>query len=189
MSRTAWSSFGGVAAMCMIASLLSSLPADARTDFPAKGGSGDITNAAVCPVGHFIVGFRGRAGLWIDQIRIRCAPLLMGGGVGDSKAFGGAGGSGGGPLASKCPSGSIVNDLRWFNTQGNRQVELILFNCMNPDTQRAKGNARAFGNENGPRSHRFRNTCPEGEGAVGINQRWGQHVNAIGLICDILRRP
>ncbi|MFO1171184.1 MAG: hypothetical protein U1E49_09470 [Hyphomicrobiaceae bacterium] len=163
--------------------------ADARKEFTVHGGVGDISNASVCPTGHFIVGFRGRTGLWIDQIRIRCAPLLNGGGVGDSKAMSGVGGSGGGDAKAKCIPGHVVNGINFFTTDQNRQVELITFTCMNPDDRSMAGGYEMYGNTAGVRFNHYKQTCPDGEAAVGLNHRWGDHVNAIGLICDVLRRP
>lgn len=163
--------------------------ADARKEFSVHGGVGDIANASVCPVGHFIVGFRGRTGLWIDKIRIRCAPLLNGGGVGDSKAMGGAGGNGGGDAKAKCVPGHVVNGINFFTTNENRQIEYITFTCMNPDDRSMAGGYEGYGNAGGVRFKHYNQTCPEGEAAVGLAHRWGAHVNAIGLICDVLRRP
>lgn len=166
-----------------------STPASARKEFTVHGGVGDISNASVCPVGNFIVGFRGRTGLWIDQIRIRCAPLLNGGGVGDSKAMPGVGGPGGGKAEAKCVEGHVVNQIDFFTTNQNRQIELITFRCMNPDDRSMAGGYEMYGNSSGVRFSHYNQTCPEGEAAVGLAHRWGDHVNAIGLICDVLRRP
>lgn len=118
-----------VAAIAVLA-VVAATSAHARKEFTVHGGVGDITNASVCPVGNFIVGFRGRAGLWIDQIRIRCAPLLNGGGVGNSTALAGVGGSGGAEQAEKCAPGHIINEINFFTTKDNRQVEYITFRCM-----------------------------------------------------------
>lgn len=161
----------------------------ARTTFPAHGGSGDISNASVCPTGNFIVGFRGRAGLWIDQIRIRCAPLLDGGGVGKSTALAGAGGPGGGEQAQKCDPGHVINQINFFTTKENRQIEMISFRCMNPDDRSMQGGYVHFGYDGGVTFRNYEQVCPDGEAAVGLTHRWGEHVNAIALICDVLRRP
>lgn len=179
-----------MAALVMIAVASPSLGAsDQAVYFPVKGGAGDIANGVECPTGHYIVGFRGRWGLWIDQLSIRCAPLRDGGGVGQSKTIGGGGGGGGHEDAERCGTGFIVNDLRFYNTAGNRQVELLRFRCMDPDDRAEEGVTYDFGNPDGPRSVRFRQTCEEGQAAIGLRMRWGAHVNAIGLVCDILRRP
>ena len=157
----------------------------------AHGGVGEIKNASVCPLGNFMVGFRGRAGLWIDQIRIRCAPLLDGGGVGNSTAMAGAGGPGGSEQAVKCNEGHIIYQINSFTTNNNRQVEYITFHCMKPANRSVEGGGgyHGFGNPSGVRFRHYDQVCPEGEAAVGLAHRWGEHVNAVGLICDVLRRP
>jgi len=178
-----------VVAAIIVLAVVAATSAYARKEFTVHGGVGDINNASVCPVGNFIVGFRGRAGLWIDQIRIRCAPLLNGGGVGNSTALAGAGGPGGAEQAEKCTPGHIINKINFFTTKDNRQIEYITFDCMNPDDRSTEGTYHSFGNAEGVRFQHFGQTCPDGEAAVGLAHRWGEHLNAIGLICDTLRRP
>jgi hypothetical protein len=174
--------------VCMAAalSLLALSSAEARTTYTPHGGSGDITNASVCPTGEFIVGFTGRSGLWIDHVKLRCALLGPGGRLEKAHTVGGAGGSGGGVANAECDRGLIKSIVYW-TTKDNRQVERISFNCFEPEFSRSAG-TKGFGRNNGVRFEQFENFCPDGEAAVGLGHRWGTHLNAIGLICDTLRR-
>lgn len=158
------------------AALAAAIPAGApaafaRKEFPVHGGAGDITNASVCPVGHYVVGFRGRAGLWIDQIRIRCAPLLDGGGVGPSKALADAGGSGGEDQAEKCAAGHIVNEINDFMTDQNRQGDMVVFRCLDPGDGGQEPGYHEFGNPSVVRFRHYVRTCPDDEAAIGVNHR------------------
>ena len=176
--------------LCFLA-FTSPVNAEDVEEFRVLGGAGDITNASMCKTGHYIVGFKGRTGAWIDQIRIRCAPLLDGGGVGSSKAEGGAGGNGGGDdPGEKCGKGNIVNRIKFYLTKENRQVEYIEFWCIDPDDRSEEGVRHGFGNPHGNRAgQRATQPCSEGFAASGLNHRWGAHLNAIGLICKYMRRP
>src|SRR5258708_4389146 len=66
-------------------------------------------------------------------------------------------------------------------TAGNRQVQMFQINCVNMKTGHrhnldAGDKSTVFPSINQP--------CPAGEAAVGIEVRFGQHVNAAGLLCD-----
>ena len=46
------------------------------------GGSGGTTGTGLCPVDHVAVGFGSRTGALVDQVTLRCAPLILSRGPG-----------------------------------------------------------------------------------------------------------
>jgi hypothetical protein len=187
------------AVLCLCLSGLVGLiaaPAVARTVFPAQGGAGEIHNAVECDKGEYIVGFKGRVGAWIDRLTPLCAPLLdkkHNLDMGSAKSKGTFGGSGGSPAEVECGD-TLITGIQFSLTNDNRMVYEILFGCSvlhdNGTTAviEARGEKR-FGGV-GPRLNvLIKNECPAGEAATGIQANWGQHVNAIGLICGAIRIP
>jgi hypothetical protein len=77
---------------------------------------GPVAKAAVCPADQIVVGFRGRSGSDIDQIVLRCAPLVISGSspsftlsVGPVSELSPLGGAGGNPFDSiDCPAGQVA---------------------------------------------------------------------------------
>ena len=65
----------GVIAVAALLSLMGSSPPASATTFPAVGGSGDAAAVDTCPAGMYLIGLKGRTGLWIDQVQIVCAPV------------------------------------------------------------------------------------------------------------------
>jgi hypothetical protein len=165
----------------------------AKTVFPPQGGPGDIRNAMVCDKGEYIVGFKGRLGLWFDRIGLICAPIFHPARMGphhESKSeFGGSGGS---PAKMACPSG-LVRGISYMLTEDNRMVQGLEFTCTDPRTGALerqaylslKANGGSLGNQRGF----IKNPCLEGEAATGLQVNWGRHVNAIGLMCEKIVLP
>jgi hypothetical protein len=103
------------------------------------------------------------------------------------------GGPGGGPQDGFCPRNSMMGPATLNMTTGNRQVAAINFECRSRAT--GETTPASFGNPNYRArcrgfgvgdctidSNTFQ-TCPPDEVPLGFNVRYGQHVNAIGLIC------
>jgi hypothetical protein len=65
-----------------------------------------------CPAGSAVVGFEGRSGLLLDQLRLRCAPLLVANGVlsiGTPQALAPIGEAGGSPFQrADCADGALA---------------------------------------------------------------------------------
>jgi uncharacterized protein DUF4189 len=164
--------------------------------FPAQGGAGDLQNAEECDKGEYVVGFKGRVGAWIDRLSPLCAPLLglkRTPQMGSAKAKGAFGGSGGSPAQVEC-GGGLIAGIEITLTNNNRMVYEIKFDCsaVQPNGSTAVVPAEAgkrFGGEASLPQKRIKNECPAGEAAKGIQANWGQHVNAIGLICGTINIP
>ncbi|NWH07461.1 MAG: hypothetical protein HXY22_02230 [Alphaproteobacteria bacterium] len=181
--------------------VLSDAPVDA-TVFPAHGGSGDSAEELRCPAGQLLVGLKGRTGYWIDQVSLICAPF-------DPQTYargafvevGPRGGNGGSPAEQYCQGDSAVRQINYdmltagFNGPGKfaRRIE---FACSRPRDGGSEGSAVFAGNLAYSATVGMTVTnelvvsrpeiqhCPGNEYAVGLNLRFGKHVNAVGLICD-----
>ncbi len=174
--------------LCLLSFAVSAGPALAKTVFDPHGGPGDIRNAYVCPPGKYLVGFEGRVGAWIDRIAPVCASLLHSGEMGKRKAVGAFGGGGGAPASTYCNQG-LISRITSALTNDDRMVLWITFSCYNPVTGQKNPYIFHFGDTGGVPHERFQNPCPGGEAANGLGAYWGQHVNAVGLICDTLTIP
>jgi len=153
----------------------------AAKDWPPVGGSGNDSKRDKCKPGQYLVGVKVKSGAWVDQMYIICSTVR------DHATFGRdygtpRGGTGGGPpVETYCAADEIIRGMGLIMTAGNRQVQMFQFNCVNMKTgQRhnldAGAKSTVFPAINQP--------CPAGEAAVGIEVRFGQHVNAAGLLCD-----
>ncbi len=166
-------------ALALLLAAIVTIPAAEATTFPPQGGKGDRGFETVCPPGHYIVGFHGGTGAWVDRIGITCAPFNMSGGMDPAKSYGTAGGPGGAQTVTKCGPRAVATQI-YLRLTPDRQVRNVGFNCQ---TREGQAGMRTFGPtaEKGDPAHTF--VCPETEMATGIHGRVGKHVNSIGLIC------
>ncbi|MEX1362213.1 MAG: DUF4215 domain-containing protein [Nannocystaceae bacterium] len=83
------------------------------------GGGGDFSLG--CEPGQVVVGFGGRSGSYLDQLSLRCAPVLvlddpqagaMSIGFGAAVNTESAGGGGGGSFIAECPVGEVATIAR-----------------------------------------------------------------------------
>lgn len=180
---------------------LSAWPAAATpyTTHPVVGGVGDRDGPPmVCPDSHpLLTGFFGRVGDWMDQIGILCSEVLPGWKTGQVTKDEYRGGSGGAkvPLAT-CNANS---GIRWieigigYNNGTPKHVMGVSFKCYRPSsgayTSKDDIGARYFRDTPYDERRFFQQTCRGSEYAVGLDTRWGTHVNAAGLICAKLKPP
>jgi hypothetical protein len=154
-----------------------------------------------CPNGY-MVGFQGRVGAWVDQLRIVCAPWLP-----NEREFGSsnapekkAGASGGGRLRSpaKCRDDSAIKAVEFRFTRedaGKGYLHSIPFECQ---AVVGGGPTRAFFGSTFERDEcrpvlggvghlcaplDYPQSCPDGELATGLHGNAGLFVDALGLIC------
>lgn len=162
----------------------------ANTIFPAIGGSGDLQVADRCPAGMWLVGLKGRGGLWIDQVQIACSRLSADGMTAQGALWYGParGGNGGAPQEYRCPVSAAAYMVTTTMTPGNRQVKFVEVRCWHLKENRLYGN---FWFNGGPASAGGGTSakeppsmiCPPGELANGFAINFGVHVNALGLLC------
>jgi hypothetical protein len=134
---------GAIAAQCGTVSPANSgvLPVSAGTSFSGHGcGAGCFGEAWVrsCPANHVIVGFRGRGGLLIDQLTLRCAPIVASEGgwvlaVGGTTDLAPVGGNGGSSFPqTDCPAGQVATVSRVRAGDG---VDAFGLACKAPSAQ------------------------------------------------------
>jgi hypothetical protein len=79
---------------------------------PLRGGMTSPLHALDCPANDVVMGFDGRAGSLLDQLSVRCAPLVVSGTsvtIGTPTDIGPEGGTGGDPFPrTDCPAGTIA---------------------------------------------------------------------------------
>jgi hypothetical protein len=182
-------------AIAGLAMALASAPASARHVLAVGGAMGNAGALAECPPGQMLVGFSGRAGVWIDRIQLVCATPMAGGGLTQPIATGATyGGAGGGAQDGFCARNMMLTSIQLNLTTNDRQVAAILMTCKSrvtgEETNMAFGNAAyrpncggGLGVGNCPTPANIFQHCPGGEAPVGLNVRYGTDVNGIGLIC------
>ncbi len=163
------------------------------TEFPAVGSNGDAPFRDDCTAGQYLIGLKGRAGAWIDQVGLICAPIqadLTSG----PKSYGPArGGNGGTPVDQYCASGTVATSMSLHFTKDMKQVFSIDLTCTSvrtwqeqqpPASLEPVNLVTATDNLDVDPGANPTQTCPQGEVASGLNGQYGRHVNALGLICD-----
>jgi len=179
--------------------MLALSPSSARQEYPAIGGSGDTQAPSECRHGHYVTGFKGRVGDWIDQISFECGALQPDGSLlsdPPGQAFGGNGGS---PAEITCPPRSVMSTLLIKSTEDDRMVGVVEALCVDVKSRAVTDTIRFGGTlpvpthsifSVGDVTHHIQNQeCRTGEALTGFQVNYGKHVNALGAICDALRLP
>jgi hypothetical protein len=174
-------------------------PSAARQEYPAIGGSGDTQAPSECRHGHYVIGFKGRVGDWIDQISFECGALQPDGSLipdPPGQAFGGNGGS---PAEITCPPRSVMNKFLIKSTEDDRMVGAVEALCVDVKSGAVTDTIRFGGTlpvpthsifDVGDKPNHIQNQeCRAGEALTGFQVNYGKHVNALGAICDTLHLP
>jgi hypothetical protein len=157
------------------------------TVFDAPGGRGDHTVEARCKPSEmdYLVGFAFRTGWWMDQITPICAPLKSAVQFGGKRHLKSRGGNGGSPSEHYCLDGEVISAIQpYFYEQ--KTIMGIDFVCSSLKTWAAHTISVLQPAHGAPQPLQ---QCPYGEVASGIQVRYGNYVNAIGLICDRFKVP
>jgi hypothetical protein len=162
----------------------------ADTTYPAVGGPGDSQVVDQCPPGMWLVGLKGRGGLWIDQIGLICQQLSPDRSAVVGRRWHGParGGNGGAPQEYMCPANAVVGSVWMTMTPKNRQVKVLHAYCRSlkgggPDGEfHFNAGPAGMGGSTSPKGQGVQN-CAEGEEASGFAINFGVHVNAMGLVC------
>lgn len=172
------------------------------------GGAGGRSVRADCEPGSYVVGFKGRAGDWMDQISIVCGrwnektQTLQSAAQGEVKGpFGDS--TGGDELSESCPDGWAVSayDIRTTLEEWNSSVNVknyrakflhgIRFYCRPAIAGSGQAVHKTLGSWSTGDVSRFWGTwsCPPRELATGMHGRAGLFVDALGLICNLRPEP
>ncbi len=149
--------------------------------------------------GGYMVGFTGRVGAWIDNIRPVCATW-------DGRqlvnrvphAFQAGASQGGGPASVSCPN--FIGQIVLYDTKGDGPTDVmhhIDFQCFSPTS--VDEGWRQYGSKTKTElrdssllargyTGKYVSPCPRGEVAVGMHGRHGSFVDALGLICEPMPR-
>jgi hypothetical protein len=180
-------------ALCLI-SLVFATPAAAK-NFPVVGGQGEHSIVVGCTRGEYIIGFTVRIGSWIDRIGPVCAPLLPSMAVGEKRVPATYGGNGGEPSSMTCETDEVLQGIaadRLASQPNTLQSVKLLCGSTSGNYQFWHGEPGEGGGFSASwsrdASYAFvlSQVCPKGEWAWGIAIRYGQYVNALGLMC---RKP
>jgi hypothetical protein len=170
-------------------------PASAHRTWPVIGGAGDATTTVSCPAGEQIVGFEGRTGLWIDQVRLMCARQVDASTMGEPHPIGDAmGGFGGASRREVCGRKFMIHSIGMIYTKNQKQVVAIHVSCASiaGDTASYVGFGGSYTAIEdpcaatatcGPDTDKVHEICPN-ERFTGVTARVGKDVNALGFICD-----
>ncbi len=169
--------------------------ASARTVMPSDASPGDRTVPVECPAGQVVSGFSGQYGprpdaprAVIHQIRLHCAPLLAGGGIGESRPHDAAQGGGGGmPVEQNCPLGSTPGNISVFYNEGKKQALGVKLSCGGTDYINLGTGIGSVLYEQDSYTNNYH--CRPGERTTGLVISSGRHVNGIGVICDAVAAP
>ena len=198
-----------IRSVCSIAVSLSLLSATAAFSAPASAADDVVLTKSYatekgkdgapfqfeCESGSYLSGFEGRAGAWIDHLRIVCSrwdaargklepPVVVDRQVGQS--------DGGDPTREVCPTGLAVGDRHYdvyaHVEESTWALHSLEFHCVNAtDGTRPKwrkfgstwpaNRDTAWGNPIG------KTDCPNGYVATGIHGRSAKFIHALGLVC------
>jgi hypothetical protein len=171
------------ALLSILAGLAIGIDAAAAKDFPPFGDHGDRQTTATCPAKQFLVGARVRAGDWMDEIALICAPYTSDGVTGTRSTTAPFGGNGGAaPVDKTCAANEIIVGVGLLMTPDNRQVRMLRFNCASLKTPTT--HSLDVGNTTHGAPSNIRQDCPPDEAIVGMKINYGLHVNAIGVMCS-----
>jgi hypothetical protein len=140
----------------------------------AGGGGGDAYTLR-CATGTALVGVRGRAGAYIDQIRGICA--VADGGSTDTAR---AGGDGGTPFVLQCNDGRVVTGVRG---RAGAFVDSLQLECSDPAALGAgRRTTDTAGGSGGSSYGPMR--CSTGRFATGLRGGAGAVIDRLQLLCS-----
>jgi len=156
------------------------------------GARGDNGLDVRCYGDRYVVGVIGASGTNVDRLQLQCARISADGLAlpADTTSVS-VGGNGGAPATVTCSAKAYVRSITVTLNQAKKQVRELSAVCGN-----ATGDGAGFA-IGGPREDLslipgnnyiwYRSwDCPAGMAATGLKVRYGQHVNAVGVICNAI---
>src|SRR5262249_15161316 len=116
------------AIMALIVATAFANQASAEWQSPRFGGTGGRPYNLHCGKDGVAIGVNVRAGSWIDNIELICAPVNGDGQLGDAYTAGSIGGQGGSVAdTSWCPNGMVVGGMKVIHGTYVNAVTLVCF--------------------------------------------------------------
>jgi hypothetical protein len=156
------------------------------------GAQGDAGLDVRCHGDRYVVGLTGASGTIVDRLQLQCARLSAEGEAlpADTTSVS-VGGNGGAPATVACSPKAYARSITVTLNQAKKQVRLLTAGCGSP-----AGDSSGF-SIGGPREGLglipgsnyiwYRSwSCPADMGVTGLRVRYGQHVNAVGVICNVI---
>jgi hypothetical protein len=155
------------------------------------GGRGDYSAEARCRPSEmdYLVGFAYKSGDWMDQIQPLCARLISAAQFGKKRYLNVRGGNGGYAGEQYCHDDEVVSGIRVYLRKDVGEVQSLEVVCSSMKTWAARTLYIGPSYRTADQVPEAPLQCPYGEVASGIQVRYGQYVNAIGLICDPYKVP
>ncbi len=190
---------GSRATVTVLLGLLLLAPAASaqETRLEMRGGPGGNPERADCAPGSYVVGFKGQAGDWMNQISIVCGrwnektQTLQSAAKGKvSDPFGDS--TDGDALSESCPEGWAVSAYQVRVTRENREdkfLHAIRFYCRPAIAGSGQEVHQTLGSWSKNAVLLDRQSCPPRELVTGMHGRAGLFVDALGLICNLRPEP
>lgn len=173
-------------AAALAATLAAATAAEAQTQISTlMGGGGGTQTRVECGEDRVLVGVTGRAGLWLDNLFLRCA-RVNGATLSDivtldnnSQRIGGLGGIT--RYTVQCPAGNVVKGVMVY--QGTFINRIGLY-CRGWDGTGWTGSGNLVGPAGGTGGSYDRRDCEEPtRPVVALWGREGNYVDALGIVC------
>ncbi|MEO9129650.1 MAG: hypothetical protein ABI240_00425, partial [Sphingomonas sp.] len=158
------------------------------------GAQGDHGIELRCLENRYVVGVTGASGSIVDRVQLQCARLGADGMALPADATSvSVGGNGGAPATVTCSANAFARSITVTLNQAKKQVRVLNAGCASAT---GDGAGFAIGGPNEDQSiipgnnyiwYRSWN-CPANMAVTGLKVRYGQHVNAIGVICNVIVR-
>lgn len=175
-----------VLATALVLAAAAPVPTASASETPIVGDGGGGEFRLDCSPSQYVAGLVGRAGAWIDQVALLCAPVSADGRRGAITPSLGYGGQGGSPASGICAGDGVGKGLFVVQVAGGdhpRYVDNIKISCATQPPSDACFSAGGCGVSYVHDVPYHSMDCPPGELATGIRGRASNYLNAIGLVC------
>ncbi len=175
-----------VLATALVLAAAAPVPTASASETPIVGDGGGGEFRLDSSPGQYVAGLVGRAGAWIDQVALLCAPVSADGRRGAITPSLGYGGQGGSPASAICAGDGVGKRLFVVQVAGGdhpRYVDNIKISCATQPPSDACFSAGGCGVSYVHDVPYHSLDCPPGELATGIRGRASNYLNAIGLVC------
>ena len=180
----------------LVGAVFAAAPTEAK-DLPIQGGPGGSYFRSECGAGQWVIGVMIRHGLWIDAIKLICAPYTSTSRVPPNSWLDFQGQQGGSlnPATEICSGDTYVTGIRFGTTWDGddpKYVDYVEVTCASIVVMTGTPPFAVYGligtnvcldTGEGCSNKPFSLSCDLGDAATGFQGRSGIYVDALGLIC------